>query len=489
MMQQNQFRQDEIVYGGQSHQIRYRSIAINILCMGIMLAVNKLGAPGNAIFFIVLSYIALKSSEGAVKAISLCMLVLVSNVAFATKSGMIFAPMRFGILFIAVARIFYDLNLTGSSLFSKKYYLALCAFVGVSSVLSIIGGYFVIISQLKLLSFLVGTTAILGGAEIVKRKGSDLTGWFYSLIVFTLIMGVGAWVGGVGYNAKTEFEQYSGLFNGPFFHPQTLGPACALMITYLVCVLLYTPYRRRLLSMGLILVLLVFLYKTSSRTAVIGLAAGLAASIGFGIILHQLNQYFVRMNFSRVQLVMAGIGLVLLIGAVDLFSGFHLSSKARDYVFKGGDSMVALGSSTTDALMATRQGQIDMMLHGISQQPLTGIGFGTSADANFGVRAKLLSAPTEKGFLPLAIVEETGLIGTLFFVIFLLLIYAELIRQRNLAGLGLFTAMLGCNIGEMSFFSFGGQGAFLWVLVGAGIVLGPKCINTGWMGFALNIKT
>lgn len=454
-----------------------QNMARNVAIMVFMVAINKAGAPGNAVFFAILILWATRSSEGAFKAISLSILVLVSNEAFAVKSGSVFAPMRFVILFIAAGRLYYDLSRTGRTLFSKPYYLALLAFGGACAALAIHGGYFVHISLLKIIGFIVGTSVILAGAEMMRRHNSDVTCWFYSMIGYTIFASFVAWAAGVGYNAKTDFAYYSGLFNGPFYHPQTLGPACALMICYLVCLVLYTPYKQKWLSFLMIGLLLLLLYKSSSRTAVVAMCFGVSTALAAGFFWERRGQYFVRFNFSKAEIMVAFIALLFVGAFADAATGFSISTKLRDYMLKGGESMVGYGGSTWDALIATREAQIEMMLMGIKSQPLTGIGFGTSSDPGFAVRAGLFSAPTEKGFLPLAIVEETGLIGTAFFLVFLGLFYAHLIEQRNMPGLAGLTGLLGVNLGEMNFFSFGGQGSLMWLFVGAGMALGSKCIS------------
>ena len=76
--------------------------------------------------------------------------------------------------------------------------------------------------------------------------------------------------------------------------------------------------------------------------------------------------------------------------------------------------------------------------------------------------------------------EETGIIGAFFFVIFLFCMVRYLIVERSLPALGVFATFLGANMGEMMFFSFGGQGGFMWLIVAGAILLGDRCvIKTG----------
>jgi hypothetical protein len=107
--------------------------------------------------------------------------------------------------------------------------------------------------------------------------------------------------------------------------------------------------------------------------------------------------------------------------------------------------------------------------------PLTGINFGTSRDPYFVETATLLSAPTEKGFIITAVLEEIGLIGMAAFLGFLYLMVWRLWRDGNIIGLSVFVGFFILNFGEMTFFSLGGTGLFLWSMVGLAIAIGHVC--------------
>ena len=112
-------------------------------------------------------------------------------------------------------------------------------------------------------------------------------------------------------------------------------------------------------------------------------------------------------------------------------------------------------------------------------QPLMGIGFGTSLDPYFIAKATLFSAPTEKGFLPTALLEEVGIFGALCFMIFLFAFFAHYWKARNIIALGMMVALLLLNFGEMMFFAMGGMGLYCWSMVGAGIALGDRVVERG----------
>ena len=97
----------------------------------------------------------------------------------------------------------------------------------------------------------------------------------------------------------------------------------------------------------------------------------------------------------------------------------------------------AEGASVATVLEA-RLPLIDQAYANYLTSPLTGIGFGTSYDSQFVAGATWYTAPTEKGFLPIAVLEETGLSGSLFFWAFIIFFLIYLIRERNISGFGIF---------------------------------------------------
>jgi len=129
------------------------------------------------------------------------------------------------------------------------------------------------------------------------------------------------------------------------------------------------------------------------------------------------------------------------------------------------------GAINSQTLLYSRQVLIEMMWQNIVEQPWTGIGFGTSTDPAFVYRAGLLSAPTEKGIMPLALLEETGIIGTAFFTLLIVAILAYSVESNNVPGLMGFAGIIGVNLAEANFFSFGGQGGFFWIWVMACFIL------------------
>ena len=468
---------------GHKQQARSRFTYTNIakncaLVLGLM-ALNQAGTPGGVFFYFTLIVWACTSTEGALKALCVSYFALVANQAIVPKN-FAFGPGRMILLFVVFGRILYDAWRTGYPLLRRPHATSLFIFSAVCVVLAAINQYFFVISVLKVVSFTVGAASCLLAADMLRRSPSDMTCWFYSIIMLTVAIGVATIPLGISENMFSLNNTGVSFFNGPFWHSQTLGPIAAMMLIYVACVYLFTPYRCRWLSLPLAVVLLYFLYRSGSRTAFVSLLLGSGAMVVSIFLLHSRRGRKLRMNLSRSSIVVLAVGSIVLAVFADVFTGGSISSKALSFIVKyeGGAAYGETGLSS-EWLLSSRQGQIDMMLHSFKQNRMTGISFGTSVDPEFALHASYFSAPTEKGVLPLAVLEETGIIGAFFFVIFLFCMVRYFIVERSLPALGVFATFLGANMGEMMFFAFGGQGGFMWLIVAGAILLGERCVIDG----------
>lgn len=458
----------------QGNALTLRNVALNVAVIASLFFVNKAGAPGNIVFFVVAALLVLRGYEGVVRAIAVLALVTVGNSTFVIQSGLAFKGMKYGLMVLALGVIFSDLHRRGVSLFEQTYCKALLVFMGVVALLSLVVDSYLSVSLMKLASFGMGIFTIIGLSELAGRRGNDLSVWFVAVIIFTVLASAAAFSSGLGLNATNEVRFSLGLFNGAFNQPQVMGTVCAAMIVYLVSLNLFTPSRIRPLSFGLIGCLLVAMLYTSSRTAAIALILGLTVAAGYKLASCRGQDWAQRARMSgnlvEILLIFACVGLTL----ADMAMQGRMRGRAAAFVTK---SLQIKGHSyqrriALDQVVASRKGQVDMMMRNVAQHPWLGIGFGTSTDKEFAKNVTLLSAPVEKGILPLAVLEEIGVVGSVFFVLWIVAFYRHLARTRNGPGIAMLTVMLGANLGEMMFFSFGGLGALMWVLVGGGIALG-----------------
>jgi hypothetical protein len=355
----------------------------------------------------------------------------------------------------------------------------LLIFGGVSLLCAFINQYFFMVSLLKMVVFIYGAYAIILGTGLGNASGSDLTGWFCSLVLFYIAGNLLAYGLGVGYTFRGRLMEGGGILGlaGITNHPQTQGPLSAISAVYAFCVYLYTPYRTRWVMGLAVPALLVLCYMSAARTGLFAVALAIGLIVGMAFMLSG-GLKRIRMNVSPVQITMMGLMAVMGLVVVEAVTGGGVSSKFSDFALKairgdGGDSL------SISNVFSSRIPLIEQSLVGFREKPLTGIGFGTMLDAHWAANASFLSAPTEKGFLPTAILEEVGIIGTLCFVSFLILFFHTYWRRRNVVVLGVMACFLLLNLGEMMFFAFGGMGGYCWSIIGAAIGLGDRMVARG----------
>ncbi len=448
-----------------------RTVATNVSVISALFLINYLGPVGNLGFFVALMAMSLKSAEQTVRALTILYLVIVGNTAIVSTGGMIFGVGKFLLLFVFFGRLLYSISRQGRSVYDIPLLSPLILFCVVAFLLALEGGYFVQISALKLVSFAVGVACVFTAVEAVRYRPHRLDSWFFSIAIFVVLLGLFTWIMGLGFNAKTDLGYSSGLFNGPFYHPQTMGPAAAMILLWLISFGLLSKYQARVWAFALVPFFVVFLYLSSSRTSLlaIGLAV-LAIILGAAIMRGQASRLIKRLLRWGFLAVMA---LGFLMTVVEIARPGAVVEPAIGFIVKSNRNEGSGDSIQANDILYSRESLIDMMTKNIDENPWTGIGFGTSTRPGFGTGDSVFRAPTEKGILPIAVVEENGYIGAFFFVVFLLAVFAHLTRTRNITGLMAFAGLLGLNLTEMNFFSFGGQGGFFWIWVMASMLLMP----------------
>jgi len=248
-------------------------------------------------------------------------------------------------------------------------------------------------------------------------------------------------------------------FQGVFNHPQAFGPTMAFLTSWLAGHMLKEA-RPSWGSITLIGLCFTFVVMSEARTA------GLALVLGLLIPILSLP-FIARIPALRL---MPGLGsrrlhLVGFLGIIFLsFFGPVIVDRLTNYVNKRGDAV-----SPLEKLEESRGVLIQQMIANIKNSPLTGIGFGIASNpASIEVvRDPILGLPTgspiEKGVLPLALVEELGIFGFTFSLVWLWV----MLRRGKILGIIpsiVLATLLFTNLGESTFFSPGGFGLLPLIL-------------------------
>jgi len=145
----------------------------------------------------------------------------------------------------------------------------------------------------------------------------------------------------------------------------------------------------------------------------------------------------------------------------------------------------ANATSFLGSLYSARSGLITLMMESVGRHPMTGIGFGVPTEGGLStavVNDPIFNLPVmataEKGVLPIAMLEELGYpLGILWFLYLAWLFI--LAAKGGPAMLGAFSAAMTVNLGESVFFSPGGMGSFVLVIVGMSVTAAPYAARIG----------
>ena len=190
---------------------------------------------------------------------------------------------------------------------------------------------------------------------------------------------------------------------------------------------------------------------------------GFALAIGVSVMLivrsrgrlRALVQYVAK---ARVVLLVVAVG-----GVVTLTGG------VLQYIEKRPDG--AVDRSTGAELYVRSRGVLILpMLRNILEDPVVGIGFGVPSSGEDVARTdKLLGIPTsaavEKGVMPLAVLEEVGILGLGLVGMWLWMGFRRSIRNGPSA-VAVVVTVLAVNLGEAILFSPGGTGLLFMVVMG-----------------------
>lgn len=249
-------------------------------------------------------------------------------------------------------------------------------------------------------------------------------------------------------------------FQGVLNHPQSFGPTAALLGA-LIAGKILGEQRPRWRDIGVLGMCVGLIIASGARTAGLALILGIICSVVFCPIFAGTSRYRLlpALRSRRFQT------FFIVITLVGIFASPAISQHFSRYLFKQSDS-----SNLLDAAEASRGELVKNMLENINKQPFLGIGFGIASnpsemeverDPVFGLP---LSAIVEKGVMPLAVIEELGVIGAVGVSLWVFLILRMSARVGVQKFLVLITLLI-INFGESMLFSVGGMGLLLLILL------------------------
>ena len=392
---------------------------------------------------------ALRGSRQSVEALTVLGVLLMMNRVFIRGD---ISMLRWAILFAATGRMAWDSVIQNARW--PRIVWPLFLFVGVVLVLTALTSRLPAVSLLKIVSFTVGATTVLVSMYRTQGLRPYWTSWFFTvgLVVFVLSM--------LLYPTSLGFMVNGTSFQGILTHPQTTGIFAAIYAAFSTGLLYFD--RHRTTAVWIMAGMSWFVLFTSlSRTAALATLLGLAGVLALRYLTGKWKQRKVYQGFD----LLPWLGGLMVV-TVLVWKGPAIENRITNFLLKD-DSTV----SVTESLQQSRMGLIQRSMDNFWQYPLTGIGFGVPSNENLdrvetGALGLPVGASTEKGFLPAAVLEETGVVGFFLWVTLIVMLFRIVYRQGTATQFWVLAACILVNAGEAIFFAIGGNGLFMWLMIG-----------------------
>ena len=251
------------------------------------------------------------------------------------------------------------------------------------------------------------------------------------------------------------------LFSGLLNHSQTLAAVGVACFAWCLLDMVIIAERFDFMHILVLASALPMLFMTKSRTALLGIVV---------VALMLVFYVFPRVSLPlKIKRSLRGAMFSSMVLVAILAIGMEVSSGAMTRWFRKVD--IDERVSAAEALTNSRMGLIDKNMDDFALNPVLGKGFQTIEQHEALLKSGRItwySAPIEKGVIPTMILGETGVVGFVVFLLFLMDFFVRCNRYGYVATVSLFVSLLMLNMSEASFFSPGGQGGAEWMLLVVG---------------------
>lgn len=449
-----------------------------IFCLWVALARVSRGASLAVMTMLGVAWAFSGKFGQAISIYAMLFIMVVLNPVILPKSGMLYSlGLRFGPLLIGLALAMRGAMTTSRQALPLGMMLLFLLVASFSS----IGGWCPMVSYMKLVNFLVFFLGIWLGTKGLQNDQTGvmvLRATLLALCAFLIAGSAAIWPfpGVSTLNAVRNYGDIEDLairneiikeiidsgsmtlFCGVTFHSQTLSPLLTCAFAWVVCDLLFVERRFRWPHIALLILALPLLYLTRSRVALLGVTVALA-----------LVYFYLPRKLSLDRRMKRWLGHILMVGGVALVAVMAIAEVQNNAIsrwVRKTDDVKTDQRSLSEAFTASRQGLIEMCMDDFRQNPLLGMGFQVAEytqEYSKGSKGLILSAPIEKGVIPIMILGETGIVGIIVFATFMLVFYSGCANRRLYMTIVLMTVLLALNMGEATFFSPGGIGGPQWM--------------------------
>lgn len=368
--------------------------------------------------------------------------------------------------YVVILSCFFTIYLKTS--FAKFHYLSLFTlFFGIFILFhSLFFSKIPDVSVLKILNWMIVVILLLKAwSDLDFKEYEDMQKWLTKFLVLIALVSLPTFfIKEIGY--QRNFSGFQGILN----HPQAFGITISLISSILIGEL-FTQKKPSFLIFTIIIICFLLIILSKTRTAGLSLPLAIGISLGFFFMLN----FFKKKNYAPIFRSYRFFIFLIITSILFILFNSEIIDKIYDFISKSGREDV---SNIFESYKKARGPLYVPMLANISKNFTTGIGFGIASDVTtmkifrdpfFGLP---IQASTEKGFLVLMVLEELGIYGFIFFIIWVLfLLYRA--ASNGIKAFLVVTNILILNTGEAMLFSPGGAG-LLFLIVLTSFVSIPK---------------
>jgi len=447
---------DTGVQAGQNIYILFKPLLIIAATVALLWFVPGVGP----LVYLLLALHAVRGPRETIEALTLLILVLLGNPLIKPSGS---ETLRWLVFFAGFGRLLWDMAFDPRRVqIPKSVVGALTCFVVWSSVVGFVVSPIPTVSLLKLTSFTIGVFTIIVCAYCTRDMATYWRSWFFTFFIFSVGISVLIFALGMGYWRTPE--GFQGILN----HPQVLGPVAAVIAAWMTGLYLVGGVQMRWPAFALMGASWVLVFLSGART-------GLAAAL-FGILITAVLLVFSQVDREVFRSILKPrvIALVIALGGIMILYAPQIQGNIAQFLEKKrGRTGVTLEELEAKEILQESRGQlINRSMNNFLRSPWVGIGFGVPSNARgsqvhfntvWGIPVG--GGENEKGFMPSAMLEEVGVVGTVLALLFLAVISLTIARWGGGALNWMYWTSLLINGGASILFSVGGLGLFMWIIV------------------------
>lgn len=414
------------------------------------------GSPGVALVMTVLLLNSVRSVEGSLQSLLGLSLVLIGNGQLIYQYSSMIVLGRWGVLILACTNIFFR---------TQKFTPLTIWFllvIGLVILNSMVFGQLPTLSLFKAAIYGLGVFGLITGFQCLEDHAAFGDLLFNTFVVVVLLSGLlGVFLPDYAY-LRSEFSKFNGL-RGVLIHPQPHSVYLAVTTVFILATLFDRKSLYRFSSPLVFVFLgLILMYFTRARISVVVFISSIGISVAMALLKPSYLDK-VRAFFSSWIPYVLGGG----IAAISVIYYGTIQRGVIDFIFKNGRN----GYDLAESFQGSRGFLIFQQLNNITSNWVTGIGFGvpSTLEGLEIVRDPVFNLPiqaeVEKGMIFLAILEENGVfVGALIFIFIFVLLRHGLNKNKMMAFAPIVAGVL-VNLGEAVFFSVGGIGLYVWIII------------------------